>query len=84
MTNQLPTHDPGARVRGPYGEVQVHGRDDIFQSYPNPGLRSVKTKPDMKSKPTLAALVKQVTKYLSGAGISASAIGDGHSFKGIK
>jgi hypothetical protein len=38
----------------------------------------------MKNKPTLAALVKQVTKYLSGAGISASAVGDGHSFKGIK
>ena len=88
MTNQLTTHcdthNPGAGVRGPYGEVKVYGRDDIFQSYPNPGLRSVKAKPDMKNKPTLAALVKQVTKYLSGAGISASAVGDGHSFKGIK
>jgi len=84
MTNQLTTHDPGARVRGPYGEVQVYGGDDIFQSYPNPGLRSVKAKPDMKNKPTFAALVKQLTKYLSGAGISASAVGDGFSFKGVK
>ena len=38
----------------------------------------------MKNKPTFAALVKQVTKYLSGAGISASAVGDGFSFKGVK
>jgi hypothetical protein len=38
----------------------------------------------MKNKPTLPALVKQVTKYLSGAGISASAVGDGYAFKGIK
>jgi hypothetical protein len=38
----------------------------------------------MKNKPTFAALVKQVTKYLGGAGISASAVGDGFSFKGVK
>jgi hypothetical protein len=58
--------------------------DDIFQSPQNPGLRSVKAKPDMKNKPTFAALVKQVTKYLSVAGISASSVGDGFSFKGVK
>ena len=44
----------------------------------------MKAIPDIKNKPTLAALIKQVTKYLSGAGIPASAVGDGHSFKGIK
>jgi hypothetical protein len=38
----------------------------------------------MKNKPTFAALVKQVTKYLGGAGISASSVGDGSSFKGVK
>ena len=38
----------------------------------------------MKNKPTFAALVKRLTKYLSGAGISASAVGDGFSFKGVK
>jgi hypothetical protein len=38
----------------------------------------------MKNKPTFAALAKQLTKYLSGAGISASAVGDGFSFKGAK
>jgi hypothetical protein len=38
----------------------------------------------MKNTPTFAALVKQLTKYLSGAGISASAVGDGFSFKGVK
>jgi hypothetical protein len=38
----------------------------------------------MKNKPIFSALVKQLTKYLSGAGISASAVGDGFSFKGVK
>ena len=38
----------------------------------------------MKNKPTFAALVKQVTKHLGGAGISASSVGDGSSFKGVK
>jgi hypothetical protein len=38
----------------------------------------------MKNKPTFAALVKQVAKYLGDAGISASSVGDGSSFKGVK
>ena len=38
----------------------------------------------MKNKPTFAALVKQVTNYLGGAGIPASSVGDGYSFKGVK
>jgi len=49
-----------------------------------PGIRSAKAKPDMKNKPTFSALAKQVTKYLSGTGISATSVGDGFSFKGVK
>jgi hypothetical protein len=74
----------GAVARQLLDPPSLYERDDIFQSYPNPGFRSVKAKPDIKNKPTLAALVKQVTKYLASAGISASAVGDGHSIKGIK
>jgi hypothetical protein len=38
----------------------------------------------MKNKPTFAAVVKQLSKFFSGDGISASAVGGGLSFKGIK
>jgi len=83
MTNQLTSHNPGAQLRGPYGDVQVYGRDDIFQSSLT-GPRSTKAKPNMKNKPTFAALAKQVSKYLGGVGISASSVGDGFSFMGVK